>query len=401
LERTLSFIAIQLCITIVLVSGCNAFGPEKNAETPTEVSTTIPETTIQQETASQPEESIIVETAPTQGRQQIIEIGSGNYISENIQTRESNVNEDDGTITLNFQGTDIHEFVKAVLGDILGKNYVIDPKVAGKVSVNTSKPISQDELFPLLEEVLAMNGVAIIEDKGYYRIMARANAIRGNLAPTTATSNSGYSVRIIPLTYIAAQEMQKILEPFITEGGSVRVDSQRNLLILGGTPRELAHLQEMIDLFDVDWLRGMSVGLYPLDYVDPKTLKAELDVILSGTEGNATSDLLGGLVRTVMIERLNSILLISSTPSALREAEIWIYRLDRPGEQIGQRLYVYKVQNAKATELADILGHIFGTSTTSIATSPSGTISEEGSHKELLSQDGLYSKLYGVRQSIG
>lgn len=161
--------------------------------------------------------------------------------------------------------------------------------------------------------------------------------------------------------------MQKILEPFVTEAGQVSIDVKRNLIIANGTPKELATLQETIDIFDVDWLRGMSVGLYPLDHVDPKTLKTELDGIL-GTE--ESQDLLGGLVRTLPIERLNSLLLISSTTHALREAELWLYRLDRPGDKVGQRLYVYNVQNAKAVELAEILGHIFGTGTAGSSTRP-------------------------------
>lgn len=176
-----------------------------------------------------------------------------------------------------------------------------------------------------------------------------------------------YSVRIVPLQFIAAQEMQKILEPFVVDGGELRVDKQRNMIIISGTPNELTQMQNTIDIFDIDWLRGMSVGLYPLDHVDPKTLKAELDEILGGIEGSSANELLGGLVRSIALERLNSLLLISSTTAALREAEIWLYRLDREGNQVGQNLYVYNVQNSKAVELADILGNIFADSTTGSA----------------------------------
>ena len=103
----------------------------------------------------------------------------------------------------------------------------------------------------------------------------------------------------------------------------------------------------------------MSVGLYPLDYVDPKTLKVELDDVISGIQGGNSKEMLGGLVRVVPLERLNSILLIGSTASALREVEIWMHRLDKPGDKAGKRLFVYHVQNAKATELSDILNDIF------------------------------------------
>jgi general secretion pathway protein D len=340
---------------------------------PTQTVTRAPVKPVQQE--------VIMDT-PQMGveeSQKIVDIGSGQYISSSALTIDTSLTAADkkvvteeGDITLNFQGTDIREFIKVILGDVLNVNYVIDQQVGGSVTIDTAIPIQEKELFPLLENVLAMNNAAIIKSDGIYNILPKSKVVRGNLAPTTATkqTGNGYNVRIVPLTFIAAQEMQKILEPFVTEGGEIRVDKRRNLLILGGTADELNTLQETIGVFDVDWMRGMSVGLYPLDYVDPKTLKTELDSILVGAEGSARDELLDGLVRTIAIERLNSILLISATPAALYEAETWVERLDIPGEAVGQRLYVYNVQNAKATEIADILGNIFGSSSSESAFRP-------------------------------
>jgi general secretion pathway protein D len=139
----------------------------------------------------------------------------------------------------------------------------------------------------------------------------------------------------------------------------LRNDTARNLIIVSGTAAEVQAVQDTIGIFDVDWLRGMSLGLFPLDNVDPVTLEAELARVLSATAGQGDGDLLGGIVRLVPLERLTSLLVVSSTPAGLREVEVWIRRLDQPGESAGQRLYVYPVQNAKATELADILGSIF------------------------------------------
>lgn len=307
-------------------------------------------------------ESVNLPNTSVSPRQRIIEVGDQNFINNTAATQKKTKTSEEGEITLNFQETNIEEFVKVILSDVLSLNYIIDPKVTGTVSMNTATPIKKDRLFSLLEEVLSINNAAIVKSGEYYKIVSKADATKSGISPTISKTNQGYSVRIVPLEYIAAQEMQKILEPFIPDAAYVRIDKQRNMVILGGTPNDLNTMQETIDIFDVDWLRGMSVGLYPLDYVDPKTLKAEIDTILSQIEGGSENELLGGVVKTVAIERLNSILLISSTPAGLREAEIWLYRLDRPGEQIGQRLYVYDVQNAKATEIADILSQVFNTS---------------------------------------
>jgi general secretion pathway protein D len=368
-----SFITSASYLTLLIfMSACNLM-PNQNDSEPVDDSEPV-EQTITTQPSTSPEIKIET-TAPVEQlvmsqnedmsqyqRQQILEMGSVQFITSPSSKKQLATDIAEGDITLNFQGTDINEFIKVILSDMLNENFVIDPQISGTVTIETSRPISKKELFPLLEEILAINNAVIFKSGGAYQILPREKIVKGNLSPDISAqiTDTGYSVKIVPLEYIAAQEMQKILEPFAKDGGSIRVDKQRNLLILGGTPHELNALLETIEIFDVDWLRGMSVGLYPLDHVDAKTLKSELDAILLGVEGNENNELLGGLVRTLTIERLNSVLLISSTTAALREAEIWLYRLDRPGEQIGQNLYVYDVQNAKATDLADMLGHIFG-----------------------------------------
>ena len=292
------------------------------------------------------------------GRQHIFELGTGDYVAD-AQPITADPSEP-GNITLNFQDTDIREFLKVVMGDVLNKNYVIDEKVVGKVTIATAKPVRKDGLMALVEDILTMNGAVILKEGAVYRILPKNQAVRGNLPPALSRQiDEGYSVRIIPLRFIAAQEMEKILEPFLVEGSELRIDKKRNLIIVSGSQQEIATVQETVDVFDVDWLRGMSVGLYPLDYVEPGILKTELDSVLAAIEAGDGSELLQGLVRTVPIDRLQSILLISSTPAALREVEIWIHRLDRPGKSENKRLYVYNVQNAKATDLGQILGQIF------------------------------------------
>ena len=298
--------------------------------------------------------------AGNKGRQRIIELGARDYIGD-VQPITDDPSRP-GNITLNFQDTDIREFIKVVMGDVLNKNYVIDEKVAGKVTIATTRPVLKEGLIALVENILAMNGAAMINEGDFYRVLPKNQAVKGNVPPAlTKQIDEGYSVRIIPLQFIAAQEMQKILEPFLTEGSELRIDKKRNLIIISGSQQEIATAQETVDVFDVDWLRGMSVGLFPLDYVEPETLKTELDSVLAAIEADEGNELLQGLVRIVPIDRLQSILLISSTPAALREVEIWIHRLDRLGKSENKRLYVYNVQNAKATDLGEILGRIFST----------------------------------------
>jgi general secretion pathway protein D len=268
---------------------------------------------------------------------------------------------------LNFEGADLREVVKAIVGDIFNETYIIDPKVQGVINLHTSSPLQRKDLLPTLETMLRMNGAAIIKEAGIYKVVPAATATRGSITPQLGDDKivlqggRGYSVQIVPLKFIAAKEMVKILEPFATEANAVRIDEARNLIILSGTERELRHLQDSITMFDVDWLSGMSVALFTLQSVDVKTAVADLNKIF----GAQALSPLAGVVKLVPIERLNAILVITHQPKYLEQAKIWIDRLDHTsGSAGGMRLFVYPVQNGLAEKLATLLNNVFSKSTT-------------------------------------
>jgi len=263
---------------------------------------------------------------------------------------------------LNFDGADLREVVKAIVGDLMNASYTIDPKVQGQVNLHTSNPLRRKDLLPTLETLLRMNGAAILLEDGIYKIVPAATAARGSVTPqlggdTLALPNgSGYGVQITPLKFIAAKEMLKLLEPFASEAGAVRIDEARNLIILSGTERELRHLQSTITMFDVDWLAGMSIGLFSLQSVEVKTAVADLDKIF----GAKALSPLAGVVKLVPIERLNAILVITQQAKYLEQAKTWIERLDHSGGVGGgMRLFVYPVQNGMAEKMAILLNGVF------------------------------------------
>lgn len=297
--------------------------------------------------------------------------GTGVFVKAPPQSAEAAKPGTGDEVMLNFDGADLREVVKAVVSDILKENYIMDPKVQGMINLHTSSPIPRAALLPTLETLLRMNGVAILREDGIYKVLPAATAARGSITPQLGGSNmaqgSGYTVQIVPLKFLAAKEMAKILEPFVSEAGAVRIDEVRNLMILAGTERELHHLQETIDMFDVDWLSGMSVGLFTLQNVDVKTAAADLDKIF----GDKMQGPLAGIAKLVPIERLNAMLVVTSQPKYLDQAKIWIERMDRSGGASGgTRLFVYPVQNGHADKLAALLNDVFSKSSTKKITAP-------------------------------
>ena len=263
-------------------------------------------------------------------------------------------------VTLNFEAADIREVVRNILGDILNESYTIDPAVGGTVTIRTTSGIPREALHATMEMLLRMNGATMVRESGIWKILPAAAAVRGNVTPQLGGSTrplpAGYSVQIVPLHYIGARQMSALLEPFVKDQTTVRIDDLRNLLILSGTELELQHLYRAIDMFDVDWLAGMSVGLFTLQSTDVKSLMTDLDKAL----GPPDKSPFAGIVRIIPIERLNALLVVTPNPDYLDEAKKWIERLDRAGgEGTSIRFYVYQVQNGRAEHIAPLLQQAF------------------------------------------
>jgi general secretion pathway protein D len=270
-------------------------------------------------------------------------------------------------IVLNFEGADLREVVRVVMGDMLGENYTIDPKVNGTVTIHTSQAINRAAVTPILETVLRMNGAAMVKENGAYKIGPLNSALRGSATPQFGALQPGYSVQIVQLQYIAAREMSKILEPLLPEGSILRVDETRNLLLLAGAEGEMRHALETVGVFDMDWLAGMSVGLFTLKSVDVKSIIPELDLLF----GDKSKSPFAGMLRIVPIERMNAVFVVSPRPQYLEQAKVWVERLDRNGGKSGTRLHVYPMQNGSAEKVAVLLGQVLGgksPSTTAAAT---------------------------------
>jgi len=318
-----------------------------------------------------------------------IQPGTGRLINLDAARKVPRRVPEQGKASLNFADMPIADVVKMILGDLLGENYIISAGVSGTVTFSTARPVTPEQAFAVLEMLLSWNNLALVYVDGQYSVVPAASAVRGNLVPRVAPADlaRGYEVRAVPLQYIAATEMEKLLAPYAKEGAILKADNSRSLIVIAGSKRELENYMSTVEVFDVDWIKGMSIGLVTLDQVEAKTLAPELDQIFGEQSGSP----LAGMFRFVPIERLNAVLVITPQRRYLEEAERWIARLDRGGNTPGVRLYVYDVKNVKATDLADRLNEIFGSSggeSRSNSSSTSGSVAPGLVPVELSSSSG-------------
>jgi general secretion pathway protein D len=302
-----------------------------------------------------------------------VEPGTGRLINEDAARAPlHNPPSAEGQITLNFESMPIQAAVQQILGGLLQENYTIAPSVTGNVTFSTARPITADQAMPILEMLLAWTNNTLIRKEGRYEVVPIKDAIPGNLTPrmTPPRIAQGYEVRAFPLRYIAATEMQKLLKPYAKADAVVSADNARAMIVMAGTASELENYQRTIEVFDVDWLKGMSVGVYGLRNMDVTKVMPELDKIF-GTTGESP---LAGMFRFVPMETTNSVIVITPQRSYLEQAEQWLYKLDMGVGENGTQLYVYDVKNAKATDLSDHLNAIFTGRTGGGAGSSSGNV---------------------------
>jgi len=283
--------------------------------------------------------------------------GSGTVINRSAASAPPpNLGGSSGAATFNFEGESLHAVVKAILGDMLGQNYVIAPGVQGTVTLATPRPVSPAQAMSLLEQVLSWNNARMVYADGRYNIVAADSALSGTVAPRTGSPAlaRGYEARVVPLKYISAEEMKKVLTPYARPNAIITTDNARNVITIGGTRAELENYMRTIEIFDVDWLQGMSVGVFPLKSGKASKVVADLEKVF----GETSKSPVAGMFRFLPLDGANAVLVITSQPKYLDDIQAWLDRIEGAGGEV--QLFSYELKYVKAKELADRLSEVFG-----------------------------------------
>ncbi|CAL8975140.1 Type II secretion system protein D [Rhodoplanes serenus] len=255
---------------------------------------------------------------------------------------------------LNFEGAPVTTVAKAVLGDILGVGYTIDPRVQGTVTLASGRPIPRSELPFVLENALRMSSVVMVRDASGYRLIPASDALGTGTAETGASAEAGYGITVIPLRHVSAQTALRLLDGFAVRSGAARAEATRNLLLVQGTSSDRRAALDTVLSFDVDWMRGQSVGIYPLRSSTPEPIIAELERIMDSGEGGLSQQ----LVKLVPVARMNAVMVVTKKPGLLTVAGKWIARLDH-SDAATNSLKVYRVRYGNARRIASLLNEIF------------------------------------------
>lgn len=284
--------------------------------------------------------------------------GSGSQAAEPDRTAvgaEPDPEGGDG-FTLNFENSPVSNVAKAVLGDILGVGYTIDPRAQGSITLSSGRPIAKKDMLFVLEDALRANNLLMVREGSGYRIVPANDGTAGAMDRSVGsnTADPGYGLTVAPLRYVSGETLSRLLEGFAARPGAIRTDPSGRLLLIVGTGSERQSALDTVRSFDVDWMRGQSVGMYPVRNSDPQPIVTELEKIMDSGE----SGLAHGLVKFQAVSSSNAILVVAAKPEFLRAAAQWIARLDSPNSA-SAGVEVYKVRYGDAKQIVQTLNDIF------------------------------------------
>jgi len=260
-----------------------------------------------------------------------------------------------GDYSLDFVGIAVKEFVAIVFNELLNRNYVFDDSIKGDVTVQTRGQINADQLLSIVESVLAQHSAVMIERDGRYEIVPMSRAKGYSLRPelySARRQKPGYRMVIIPVNYINPEDLKPMLDVVASSAGHLKIDRERGAVVVSGSREVIDSVADIVHIFDVDWMGQKSLGVFPIVHARAREMQKEIRKILDGQSKDS------GVVLD-SLDRFNALLVIADRRKSLDAVREWLKLLDKPVPSSGSQLYVYKVQNRKAAELAEMLNTIF------------------------------------------
>ena len=343
LKKKLLFLVVTLCI-ILFLSPPNIMGARITGED--ELVTTSDKKTIspKKETPkAQPVRKAVKKKTPAKAKKPVVKAKA--------RQRE----EESKHVTIDFDNVDIRVFIKFI-SELTGKNFVIDRKVKGKVTIISPRKISVNEAYKVFESVLEVHGVTVVPAGDIVKILpsrdAREENIETRLKVGAISPEDRVITQIIPLNYANPDELKKIFTPLISKSSIVLSYPPTGMLIVTDLLSNIQRLLKIISALDVEGI-GEQISVIPLQYASsPETAKS-LNQIFNQNRPSKRG-MISRHIKIVADERTNTIITLASENETLNIKQL-IYLLDREVPKGEAKVRVYRLQYADAEELTNVL----------------------------------------------
>jgi general secretion pathway protein D len=287
-------------------------------------------------------------------------------------------------VTLHFVNADI-ESVARTLATLTQRRLVVDPRVKGTLTLNTEKPVPAAVAWDQLLAALRLQGYAVIETRGLYKLVPEAEAkLQGGadavVPKQTAPNNAQVMTQIFKLNHESANQLITVLRPLISPNNTINVTPGSNALVITDYADNLQRLGRIIAALDVSG--ATDVDIIPLQHTVATDMVALLGRLIDGGQAGDA-----GFKTSLQAEpRSNALILRSANPVRQAQVRSLIDKLDRPhSESPHGHLHVVYLKNADATKLANTLR---GTLTPALPTaSTTGAVSAPAVSSSMIQAD--------------
>jgi len=256
-------------------------------------------------------------------------------------------------VTLNFANADIDQIARAI-GDATGQTIVVDPRVKGQLSLQSDRPVTNDQALKTLQAALRMQGYSLLQDHGILKVVPEADAkLQG--VPTfvgnrpTARGDQVIT-QVFQLRNESATNLLPILRPLVSPNNAVAAYPGNNTIVVTDYADNIRRIASIIA--GIDTAAGAAIEVVPLSNADATDVATEASKLLDPSAIGSTDASLK--VNVSVDSRTNSIILRASNPDRLRMGKLLVKKLDAPTSEPGN-IHVVTLQNADATVLAKTL----------------------------------------------
>jgi len=262
-------------------------------------------------------------------------------------------------ISFNFDNADLYEVIRT-MAEILKINYIVDPNIRGTVTIHTAGVIDHSDLFPLFFQILELNGLSAVMEGDLYKIINKKEILNMPILTrygrdlNKVPGNERMVMQIVPLKFISVQEIIKSVTPFLSESGTLIPYVESDIVIIIDKSNNLRRILQLIDLFDIDLFGKIEHRFFNLKNMEAKEVGTLLKALIAPylkTNG-ANCDI-------IIIDRLNTLVAISTDNRILDRIAMFIEKIDLEENSAGSRIFVYKIRNSKAADLAPLLQQLF------------------------------------------
>jgi general secretion pathway protein D len=257
-------------------------------------------------------------------------------------------------VTIDFDNVDIQVFIKFV-SELTGRNFLLDERVKGKVTVISPRKIPVEEVNNVLESVLEIYGFTTVQAGEVTKVIpsveARGKNMELRLKRESISPEDRLVTQILPLQHASPDEMKKVLDPLISKTSVILSYPPTGMLIITDTLSNIKRLQDIVTALDVEGA-GDEISYIPLQAASSAEIVKALTAVFAPLRAGTAAPM-----RLVADGRTNSVILLARQQTTVHVKKL-ILLMDKEVPQAGNILNVYRLQNGNAEDLVKVLMNI-------------------------------------------